>query len=274
MTKRVSLDGLDVAARAKAAQVDPRAAAIRVPLDVDKLKSIIAVTNLKGGVGKSTVAVNLACELATRQKVVLVDADAQGTAAEWGARASLPIRVERMPLESAHEVEAWVQGVLAIESSHIVIDCPPHVGPATCAAAGLADIALVPVTPSGADLMATIPALALLESVQQARRDDGPLCMLVPNKVDRRTAVGREITAALGQFAQPIAPPLHQATALVDAFNTGLSVAQYAPRSRAAREFRDLATAVKRRWLMELRAARQAAEETREEAPARVQAGS
>ena len=44
---------------------------------------IIAVGNLKGGTGKSTVAVNLACRLAERQSVTLIDADPQGTAAAW-----------------------------------------------------------------------------------------------------------------------------------------------------------------------------------------------
>ena len=44
---------------------------------------IIAVGNLKGGTGKSTVAVNLACCLAESQAVTLVDADPQGTASAW-----------------------------------------------------------------------------------------------------------------------------------------------------------------------------------------------
>ncbi len=52
---------------------------------------IIAVGNLKGGVGKSTLAVNLACQLAGSLRVHLVDADAQATAAEWLAGGSLPI---------------------------------------------------------------------------------------------------------------------------------------------------------------------------------------
>ena len=45
---------------------------------------IIAVGNLKGGTGKSTIAVNLACRLAeTERSVLLIDADPQGTAAAW-----------------------------------------------------------------------------------------------------------------------------------------------------------------------------------------------
>ena len=48
--------------------------------------SLIAVGNLKGGTGKSTIAVNLACALADGGgSVVLVDADAQGTAVDWHA---------------------------------------------------------------------------------------------------------------------------------------------------------------------------------------------
>ncbi len=63
---------------------------------------IIAVTTLKGGVGKSTVAVNLACALARpRRTVAVVDADAQATASEWGVAGRLPVAVYALPLERA-----------------------------------------------------------------------------------------------------------------------------------------------------------------------------
>ncbi len=79
--RRKALGAVKIAARAKAKRSDLGAEMFQRPADIDKLVSIIAVANLKGGVGKSTIAVNLACELAIRQSVVVVDADSQATAA-------------------------------------------------------------------------------------------------------------------------------------------------------------------------------------------------
>ena len=251
--RRKALGAVEIATRAKAEWSELGAEMFQRPAHIDQLVSIIAVVNLKGGVGKSTIAVNLACELAGRQSVVVVDADSQATAAHWAQRGDLPARVEALPLDAESRVGPWVERVLTLQADHIVIDCPPRVGPATLAATGIADMVLVPVTPSCADLVATDSALALVHDTQAARKDGGPLCLLVPSKVDRRTAVGRELAAALERFDEPVGPEIGQRAALVDAFAVGAWIGQYAPRSDARAHFRDLATAVKRRWLMELR---------------------
>src|SRR5580700_8967509 len=58
---------------------------------------VIAILNLKGGCGKSTIAVNLACELAANaDSVLLLDNDSQGTASHWSSHGQLPIRGEFM----------------------------------------------------------------------------------------------------------------------------------------------------------------------------------
>jgi chromosome partitioning protein len=112
-------------------------------------KAIIALANLKGGVGKSTLAVNIVSVLAP--KSVLVDADPQATATAWGGAGHLPLRVVGAPL-TGRNLEAWLETVLATDAPFVVIDLPPMLSEATTAALAICDLAVVPVSPFGADL--------------------------------------------------------------------------------------------------------------------------
>jgi chromosome partitioning protein len=209
---------------------------------------VIAVANLKGGCGKSTIAVNLACELARRRSsVVLVDADAQGTAAYWSSHGSLPLQCLSMPLDNVRDAERWAARVLDIKADYVVLDAPPHVGSATEAAVAIADLVLVPVTASGADLAATISGLDLIRQVRATRQDGGPLCLLIPSKIDRRTLSGREIESALKPFGEPIGPAIHQRAAIVDAFGAGQWIGDFAPDSAGHQDIQDLASTIRKR---------------------------
>lgn len=208
---------------------------------------IVAVANLKGGVGKSTITFNLACQLAADgASVVLVDADAQGTSAYWANNGVLPIReCRRLPLEPEDDAPRWINEVLSIEAAFVIIDCPPHLAAVTEAAIGISDLVLVPVTPSGADLVATVPALELIAKAQKVRQDGGPKCLLVPSKVDRRTSAGKEIEAALKALHQVVAPAVRQRTAQVDSFTARTWIGDYAPGSQAHDDIEQLAERVR-----------------------------
>lgn len=206
---------------------------------------VIAIANLKGGVGKTTLAVNLAGALHSKRRgVVLIDADPQGTATAWGRGDGLPFQVRRLPLDS--DARAWLAALAAESADVLVIDLPPMLGTATAAALAVADLAILPVTPSGADIEATGRALLLVANAQR-ERGGLPVAVLVPSKVDRRTAAGVEIEAALSGFGVPVGPIIAQRVALSEAFTAGQWVGDYAPGSPSHIEFKTLGAKV---WRM------------------------
>jgi chromosome partitioning protein len=204
---------------------------------------LIAVGNLKGGTGKSTIAVNLACALRDADHTVaLIDADVQGTATDWNGGGKLPVLVETLPLGAQRDAQRWVARVLALKAGadYVVVDLPPQVGSGIASALLLADVLLVPVSPSGVDLRATGRALELLRRARAVRGSAKPAAMLVPSRVDRRTVLGRQSHATLARFGLQVGPEIRQRSAHVGAFGAGIWVGAFAPGSPAHREIRVL----------------------------------
>lgn len=207
---------------------------------------LVAVGNQKGGVGKTTLAVNLACSFAGRGAVVIVDADPQATALEWAEGGNLPARVVAIPLDDAADPATWARAVAALEADAVVIDLPPQRGAAMAAALALSDVLVVPVTPSGADLRATERTLELVAEARRRRGGKLPRVLLVPSKVDRRTAAGREIEGVLHDLGEPVGPMVAQRSAMVDAFSARQWVGDYARKSPGHVEIEAVGAVVRR----------------------------
>lgn len=210
---------------------------------------IIALANLKGGVGKSTLAVNLACEMAAGGRhIVVIDADAQATASECIARGSLRVGGRSVPLEGERLigtwVKIWVERVFSTGADIIMLDLPAFTSVAE-AALGVADLVLIPCGGSPADLAATAKMLALVERAREARGGAPPV-LLVPSRIDRRTTAGREVEVALSEFGERLGPAICQRTAFADALGRGDWIGEYAPDSVAYAEIRALAATVQR----------------------------
>jgi len=196
------------------------------------MMKIIALVNNKGGVGKTTSAVNLAAGItAAGRRVLLVDLDAQGSAGlSLGlSRADLKpgvaeVILEGLPIREAirpssikgldilpgsmtlasadlalsivtgREVvlKAALKPVLA-DYDFAVLDCPPSLGLLTVNALTAADFFLVPVTP---DYLATEGLVNLMDAVEKVKAGIGKaadLLGIVLTLADRRLNVTEEI---------------------------------------------------------------------------------
>jgi chromosome partitioning protein len=216
-------------------------------MDIRPIGRIIASANLKGGTGKSTVAVNVAGFLASRgSTVLLIDADPQGTCSAWlpeGDTENRPAGLSVKAMPAGENAAAWADRIFAMRDrySHIVIDMPPQLGAGFEAAMHVIDMLLIPVTPSAIDLRATGHTLKRIGRLREAR-GDRPACVLVPNRVDQRTAVGRAIQQSLRDLGWAVAPPIAQRSSHATAFSAKQWIGAHAPGTAAFREISALVT--------------------------------
>ena len=203
----------------------------------------IAVTQRKGGVGKTTLAVSIAAELRHRgSDVVLIDADPLRSACQWAALGGLRFPVQELTFSTRRPVADWAAAVRRIHHDIVVIDTPPS-DDSLAASIALADVAVIPVLPSGLDLEATNRTLEIVGAVR-ARRAEDVHVILVPNRVDRRTLEGRQLVEEMEGYGEIVAPAIGNRTAFVRAFSMGNSVGEFDPYGQGIREIRDLCDAV------------------------------
>jgi len=202
---------------------------------------VIAVAQRKGGAGKSTLAANLAAAYAgLGERVALLDTDPQQTLAHWHAARRTSARALALDFEAP---SGWrVPGATdKYRRSHdiVLLDTPPHDDTDARIAIRAADLVLVPLQPSAADLWAMGATLDL------AKAEKRPAALTL-NRVPAQGKVAAEVAQALReQGLTLIDAPLGNRSGFVTAFASGLGVTEAAPRSVAADEVRALAMALR-----------------------------
>src|SRR5260370_611203 len=110
---------------------------------------IYGLTNSKGGVGKTTIAVHLAAFLAKKKReVVFIDADPQQSASTWIRELDLAIRLENLAGITKAEAIFHRVAALATDADDVVIDGPAGLSETTRAIMVSADKVFLPCGPS------------------------------------------------------------------------------------------------------------------------------
>ncbi|MGE5840315.1 MAG: ParA family partition ATPase [Deltaproteobacteria bacterium] len=198
---------------------------------------IISLVNQKGGVGKTTLAINIGIGMARRNyKVKFLDTDPQGTASQWQSiEGNVAFEVRRHP----SRVTLGEITNAGMDHNFLVIDTPPAIGEITQSVLELSDLAIVPLAPSVLDIWSSRTTIGMIEEAKRLNpKLEGRL--LVSRKIPR-TRLGRDGREAIAALEMEVfETEISQRIAYVESMIAGVSVFQYAPKSEASQEIESL----------------------------------
>lgn len=188
---------------------------------------IVSVSSLKGGVGKSTIAQNLAvCFAHNGYKVCIADADTNQSSLRWSS-----LRSEDLPTVPAFGTPEKTLSAnikqLATDYEVVIIDGTPSLDKITSKIILLADILIIPILPSGLDIWATEQFLDRYEDAKIEKEKEIPAFMIL-NQYQANITFNKEVKEALGETSiQLLDSSIRPRTAYREVVIQGKGVIEY-----------------------------------------------
>lgn len=217
------------------------------------MAKIISLANLKGGVGKTTIAINLAGYLSNSFKVLLVDSDPQGSLVDWyNVRIKNYPRVKHSNLNVPTEPYTFEElkriKYSAKNYDCIIIDSPPEDDKIMRTGLVVSDYVIIPITPSPFDIRSAGKTIQVIKEGLKMKAIKVKPYILISQKVPR-TIIGREAREALEMYQIPIfKTEIGFRIALKDIGISGKTIFESQPKSKASKEFIKLGKEVEK-WL-------------------------
>lgn len=180
-----------------------------VPMTAPALPRIMALTSLKGGVGKTTIALHLAQVLVNDgHEVVILDADSERSAQSWAKEASRAGPLGFDVAQANPDTLMRQARDFANQGKFVLIDTPPNERDILRSAAMVADLVFVPLLPTGMDVDRMARTLVQLRDIEAVR--DNFAYSLLLNRCDNRKRISRETKEMVADFPllDAVIPPL------------------------------------------------------------------
>ena len=246
----------------------------------------LAFVNQKGGVGKTTSAVNVAAALAEKgKKVLLVDLDPQGCASAWcGVREDGKgllevlsgnghlvdlVAVSAIPGVDVVPASEWLSsadrslaGEVGAETmlrrsfarlpkrwDYLLVDCPPALGLLVVSSLVAVREVFVPVEASALALGGLARLVQTVERVKERLNPDLRLAHILAVRVDARTNLSREVVETLrAKFGVLVLETVvRESVRLREAWSFSKPITTYDPNGPGAEDYRAVAEEIQRR---------------------------
>jgi len=203
---------------------------------------IISFLNQKGGVGKTTLAIHIAAALAKQgNRLLLVDADPQGSALDWSeAREETnQLTIIALPKKTLHKELPS----LANDFDHVIIDGPPRLYDVARSAILASDLVIIPIQPSPYDVWSAHEIIDIVEEASVFK--EHLITVFVVNRKIVNTAIGRDVFKALQYYKLPVLKStVSQRVAFAETAAQGKTVMDQDMESLASKEIIALANEI------------------------------